>query len=110
MDTISFRIDAPAGYYVSRIIYTQSGSGSAVRTGKAAGGANWVVAGFAGSLGMFLTNPTLSSTADLTGMNLTSVPVSITNGLFVFSTPSLGSASLALTSADVVVEILPLVQ
>lgn len=108
MDTISFRVDAPAGYYISKITYTQRGTGSAVRTGKAAGGANWVVAEFAASLGLFGTNPTLSGTADLSGMNLTSVPVSITTALFAFATPSLGSASVAVTSAEVLVELLSL--
>jgi hypothetical protein len=36
------------------------------------------------------------------------VPVSITTGLFVFSTPQPGSATPRLSSADVVVEVLPL--
>jgi hypothetical protein len=110
MDTISFNVAAPAGFYISKITYAQRGTGSVVRTGKASGGAQWVVAGLAAPLGMFGTNPTLSATADLTGLNATSVPVSITTGLFVFATPSLGSASVEVTSADVVVEILPLAQ
>jgi hypothetical protein len=110
MDTISFSAHAPAGFYIAKITYTQRGSGSIARTGKAAGGSNWVVGGFASNLGLFGTNPTLSSTADLTGMNLTSVPVSITTALFAFSTPQLGSATVAVTSADVVVELLPLIE
>jgi hypothetical protein len=108
MDTISFMATAPTGFYISKITYRQSGSGSVVRTGKASGGATWVVGGYALSLGMFSTDPSLTGTADLTGLNLTAVPVSITNGLFVFSTPSLGSATVALTAASVTVELLPL--
>jgi hypothetical protein len=108
MDTISFTVEAPAGFYVSKVTYSQRGTGSAVRTGKAAGGANWVVAGFASNLGLFGTNPTLSATADLSGMMLTSVPVSITTGLFAFATPTSGSATLTVTGADVTVEVVPL--
>jgi hypothetical protein len=110
VDTISFTIEAPEGFYISKITYAQSGTGSAVRTGKAAGGATWVVGGRASNLGVFGTDPTLAETVDLTGLNQTVVPVSITNSLFAYSTPSLGSASVAITSADVRVELLPLAQ
>jgi hypothetical protein len=108
MDTISFRVDAPAGFYIAMITYSQGGAGSIARSGRAAGGANWVVGGFAASLGLFGTNPSLSSTADLTGMQLTSVPVSITIGLFAWAPPLVGSATVAVTSANVVVHLLPL--
>ena len=60
------------------------------------------------NLGAFGTVPTMSRTVDLTGRNLTSLPVSITASLFAFATPQLGSASLALTGADVHVQLLPL--
>jgi hypothetical protein len=108
MDTISFTVTAPTGFYVAKIIYTQRGTGSVLRTGKASGGSTWVVGGFARSLGTFTTNPFLSKTMDLTGKNMTVVPVTITTSLFAFATPSLGSASVGLTSADVVVHLLPL--
>jgi hypothetical protein len=108
MDTIRFRVEAPEGYYVATITYSQRGAGSVVRTGRAAGSANWVVGGYASDLGQFLTNPTLSWTMDLTEKNLTSVPVSITDSLFVFSTPALGSANVSLLSADVVVTLVPI--
>jgi hypothetical protein len=78
--------------------------------GKAAGGANWVVGGFAANLGLFSTNPTLTGTAHLSALQMTSVPVSITTGLFAFSPPTSGSATLQVTSADVTVEVLPLPQ
>ena len=108
MDTISFTIKAPTGFYVAKITYTQRGTGSVLRTGRASGGSTWVVGGFARSLGTFGTNPTLSRTMDLTGKNMTVVPVSITTSLFAYATPSLGSASVAVTSADVAVQLLPL--
>jgi hypothetical protein len=109
MDTISFIVAAPEGYYISSITYTQRGAGYVLRTGKAAGMANWVVGEYAADLGAFGTNPTLSQTIDLTEFKMTRVPVSISNSLFSFSTPALGAASVALTSADVRVELLPLI-
>jgi hypothetical protein len=108
MDTITFLIEAPDGYYVSKITYTQNGTGSVARTGKASGGSQWVVDDTARHLGLFGVNPTLTGVADLTDEYKTVVPVSITTGLFVFSTPQLGSATLTLTKASVLVELLPL--
>ena len=110
MDTISFRIQAPPGFYIAKVTYTQRGTGSIVRTGKAAGGATWVVADRAVDMGTFTTNPARASTVDLTGLNLTLVPVSVTNALFAYATPSLGSATVAITGAEVVVQLLPLNQ
>ena len=109
MDTISFRIEAPKGFYISRITYTQGGRGSAVRLGKAAGSAQWVVASVAAPLGQFGTTPTLKGEADLTGLAMTSVPVSITNGLFAFAPSAAGSATLEVNSAEVQVYLEPLI-
>jgi hypothetical protein len=103
MDTISFRVVPPAGYYVSTVTYNQQGSGSALRTGIARGGSNWVVGDFAADLGTFATNPDLSKTIDLTGVHLAYVPVSITTGLHAFTPPLVGSATVNITAADVVV-------
>jgi hypothetical protein len=108
MDTISFRIIAPEGYYIARVTYSQRGTGLVLRTGRAAGTTNWVVAKNVADLGAFATNPTLSDTIDLSASRLTEVPVSITNSLFAFSTPLLGSATVSLSGADVIVELLPL--
>jgi hypothetical protein len=108
MDTISFRIEAPEGFYISRITYTQRGTGSVLRTGRAAGSTNWIVGRVAADLGVFGTNPSLTESLDLTGSNITRLPVSITSSLFAFSTPLLGAATVALTGAEVVVELLPL--
>jgi hypothetical protein len=109
MDTITVRIQAPEGFYISRITYSQRGSGAVLRTGKAAGGGSWVVDDFSDDLGTFTSNPTLSRTLDLTGQNKTFLPVSITSGLFAFSTPALGAAHVVITGADLTVELLPLV-
>ena len=109
MDTISFRIEAPAGYYISRVTYSQGGRGSALRLGRAGGGAQWVVASVAAPLGQFGTNPTVvGAEADLTGLGMTSVPVSITNGLFVSAPPAAGAALLEVNSAEVQVSLEPL--
>jgi hypothetical protein len=105
VDTISVTVQAPAGFYVSAITYTQRGTGSQVRTGKAAGGATWVVGGRALDLDTFGTDPNLSATVDLSDQKRTVVPVSITTALFAYSTPSLGSASVAITYADLVVQL-----
>jgi hypothetical protein len=110
MDTIRFRVKAPAGYYIAKITYTQRGVSTAVRTGKVSGGAHWVVGDFAFNLGTFSTTPGLSRTVDLTGRNLTSLPVSITASLFAYATPQGGAATLQLIGADVHVQLLPLVQ
>jgi hypothetical protein len=110
MDTISFRVVAPDGFYIAKITYTQAGTGSIIRTGKAAGSAQWVVGAYAAPLGLFGTNPTLTGEADLTGLAMRSIPVSITNGLFAFATPALGSSSLEVTSAEVQVYLLPLIE
>jgi hypothetical protein len=110
MDTIRFRVTAPAGYYIAKITYTQRGVGSQVRTGKVSGGAHWVVGDSAFNLGTFSTTPGLSRTVDLTGRNLTSLPVSITASLFAYATPTSGAAALQLIGADVHVQLLPLVK
>jgi hypothetical protein len=68
------------------------------------------VDGVAADLGLFDTDPTLSGTFDLTGQNKTLVPVSITCGLFTFAPPLMGSATISITSAEVLVVLLPLPQ
>jgi hypothetical protein len=110
MDTIRFRVKAPTGYYIAKLTYTQRGTGTAVRTGIVSGAAQWVIGDFAFNIATFSTTAGLSRTVDLTGRNLTSLPVSITTTLFAYATPSLGAATLQLTGADVYVQLLPLGQ
>jgi hypothetical protein len=107
MDTISFLIEAPENYYIYSIEYTQTGTHAASRIGRAAGGAHWVVDGAAAELGLFDTNPTLSGTVNLYGQDKSAVSVSITCGLFAFTPPLVGSATIAITSAEVLVKLYP---
>jgi len=109
-DTIAFRVYAPAGYYVAGITYTQRGTASSERLGKAMGSASWVVADVAAPLGTFGVSPAVTSTIDLTGFNLRMVPVSITTTLFAYAPPAAGAAAMAISGADVRVRLLPLVQ
>jgi hypothetical protein len=102
MDTISLTVKAPAGFYIAKITYTERGTGFTGRTAVSAGGAEWVVAGHPFNMGVFSNNPNVSRTVDLTGSRLTSVPVSITVSLFA------STGSVAVTSADVLVTVLPL--
>jgi hypothetical protein len=102
MDTINFVVKAPAGFYIATITYTERGTGFTSRTAISAGGATWVVADHPGVLGTFTNNPNLSRMADLRATRLTSVPVEITLSLFA------STGSVAVTSADVVVTVLPL--
>jgi hypothetical protein len=104
MDTIAFKITAPSGYYIAKIIYTQQGAGATGRTSIEYGGATWVVNGVPASLGTFTSNPSLVGTADLSASRLTSVPVSITDSLFATT------GTVAITAADVLVKLLPIVQ
>jgi hypothetical protein len=108
MDTINVKITAPSGFYIAKITYAQRGTGSVLRTGKASGGATWTVGDVSASLGTFTTNPTLTRTIDLTGQRRTIVPVSITNSLFAFATPTAGSATVQLTYAELLVTLTPM--
>jgi hypothetical protein len=107
-DTLSFNVVAPDGYYVSSITYEQAGTGSILRIADARGASMWVVDGQPASLGVFRDNPTLARTATFTDSRLTVVPVSITTSLFAFATATSGEATVALTSAKVVVTTAPL--
>ena len=108
VDTISFVVDAPEGFYIAKLTYSQTGTGWGARGGTAAGSTQWVVDGHALHIATSSTNPTVRSTADFTGQFLTTIPVSITANLFVFAPPLVGFATAAITSANVVVELLPL--
>jgi len=108
MDTINLSIRAPYGFYISKVTYNQQGTGSVARIGFAGGAGNWVVAGVPRNLGTFGTNPTLSRTVDLGARRLTSLTMSVTINLSACATQTSGSATLALTGADVTVELLPL--
>jgi hypothetical protein len=104
MDTITFRIVAPAGCAISKLTYKQLGSGVIYRTGSVRGASNWVVGDYAADLGTYGTNPNLYETIDLTGQYFQVLPVSITTGIDAFTPPLVGSATVAITGAEVIVE------
>jgi hypothetical protein len=106
MDTLSFTVIAPAGYYVSSITYQQVGSGSLSRVADARGGTNWIVAGRPAALGTFRTNPALTQTLSLSDPALTIVPISITTALAAFANP--GDATVEITGASVTVSVAPI--
>lgn len=108
MDTLNVRIEAPDGFYISKITYNQRGGGSVVRIGFIGGAGTLVVNGQGTNLGTFATAATLSRSVNLTGRNLTTVAVSVSVNLSAFATASLGAATLSLTGADLLVELLPL--
>jgi hypothetical protein len=101
MDTLSFVLVAPPGFYLGKVTYTQRGFGSTGRTDVEAGGAQWMVAWFPHLIGNFTSNPNLSQTIDLSARRLKSAPVVITESLFS------QTGSLTLTGADVRVTLLP---
>src|SRR5215510_3605175 len=70
-DTISFLVQAPDGFFIAKVTYTQSGSGSVARSGRTGGSATWVVGDVTADLGTFGTNPNVSGMVDLTGENRT---------------------------------------
>ena len=102
-DTISFVVTAPAGFYVASLTYTQQGVASTARTAQQNGNTQWTVAGFPAVIGEYAGNPTLTGVVDLTALQPSSVPVSITVSLFAGPT-----GDITLNSASVVANIKPL--
>ncbi|NOT54591.1 MAG: hypothetical protein HOP18_08305 [Deltaproteobacteria bacterium] len=102
MDTLSFVITAPPYYYISKITFTQTGSTSGSRGGKGFRSASWVMdddprtvpATTSGWLG----------TVNLTGLNKTVVPVSITTALAAAG-GDVRSGSASASNPKVVVEL-----
>jgi|GEM_PF-7000670 len=107
MDTLSFRVAAPAGFYISRLTYSQAVNLSTSRGGGAHWAGNWVVSNVAADLGSGGMTRKISRTIDLTGQNRTSVPVSISNALFAHGI-SVTSGTASISRASVRVEVLPL--
>ena len=96
-DTMTFVVTAPVGFYVASLTYTQQGVASTARTAVQNGNSQWTVAGFPAIIGEYAGNPTLSSVVDLTALQASSVPVSITVSLFAGPT-----GDIAITGASVV--------
>jgi len=102
-DTIRFVVKAPDGFYVSKVTYVQRGTASTARTAVQEGTAEWTVAGFPASLGVFGGDPGLVGVADLSKLQRVSVPVSITVSLFAGPT-----GAISINGAHVLAEIAPL--
>ena len=107
MDTISFLIEAPAGYYISKVTFTQSGSTTGSRGGEAFLGATWVVNERAAVVPYSAITRQWSASVDLTGQNKTVVPVAITTSLTAGGISPQSSTAIA-SNPSVVVEIQPL--
>ncbi|MFN0301559.1 MAG: hypothetical protein ACKVQU_14535 [Burkholderiales bacterium] len=105
LDAISFVVTAAPGFFISKITYAQKGTRSISRIAKTAGGASWTVDGIPTQIGLLTTTPNATSTVDLSTLKKTSIPVSITNGLHSFAAPSAGTATIAVKSAEVIVEL-----
>src|SRR5258705_410489 len=103
-DTISFVVTAPAGFYVASLTYIQVGTASTARTAQQNGNSQWTVAGFPAVIGEYAGNPTVTGVVDLTPLQPSSVPVSITVSLFAGPT-----GDITITTASVVADIKPLV-
>lgn len=101
-DTIVFYAVAPPGYYVSRVTFSQTAATSGSRGGRGFASASWVVADDAMTAAVGGT-----SVADLTGRNLTVVPVKFTTFLAAAG-GSVRSGSARASNASAVVELLPL--
>lgn len=101
-DTISFRVTAPDGYYLSTVTYELTGTMSVSRIGFASLGANGVVDGKATNVSR--TTPTV---VDLTGQQKTSVMVSLSAHVSAGGYSNIGSATAQVTSAAVSVGFIP---
>jgi hypothetical protein len=116
MDTISFVVRAPAGYYVASVKVDQAGTGAISGVADARGTSGFVVAGVPFDLGgpfggaQFTTGGAAwsrSQTVELGDSRLAAVPMSLTTGLFAYVNTS-GVARVEIESATVAVTIAPL--
>jgi len=118
MDTISFVVRPPGGYYVSSIQIDEQGTGAISRLADARGSSGWVVDGVPIDLdgpfgGAVQFSPggnvwSRSRTHELSDSGDRAVPVSVTTGLFAYAGDVGGAASVELKSAIVAVTIAPI--
>jgi hypothetical protein len=101
-DDIGFVVEAPTGYKVSKITFTQNGTTSGSRGGRGFRGATWVVGGDA--LVATTTGTGWLATIDLSGQNQTIVPVSISTFL-AGAGGSVRSGGATASNASVLVEL-----
>jgi len=108
-DTIAFTVNADAGFKITSITYTESGTATTDGTSFAAASATWVVNNVASSLGFHVfpqnsLNATFTLSSPMPIGGVLSLPVSITNNLFASGI----SASIQKTSASIEVTTAPL--
>jgi len=101
MDTISFFIEAPPGWMISTVHFSQEGSTSSSGTGQTFAGVTWVVDDIPESIPM--TTSGWSATVNLSGEDLDLVPISITTFLGAASSGTRGSAQATATNPVVTV-------
>lgn len=90
-DTIAVRVEAPDGYYISRITVSANGSATSARLAQVFGGAQWVVDGHAAPATLD------GAIAEMQGSCKTIVPVSfsIFLGAKIVGTPGTATASVS---------------
>lgn len=98
MDTFTFHVEAPVGYYISRITFTQNMRTSGSRGGMGFAARSWVVDDEALAAG---------ESPDLTLVGKTRLPVSITTFLSAFGIQVV-SGSASASNPVVAVELSPL--
>lgn len=101
-DTIAVRIEAPAGFYISRVTFAQVGSAQSSRVGQVFAGAQWVVDGDA------MPAALTGASVDLTSQLKTVVAVSFSVFLGAKINGTSGSASASVGSPQLVAELMPL--
>jgi hypothetical protein len=105
MDTFRFNVQAPDGYFISKITFTQSGTSSGSRGGAGFRSATWVVDQTA--LPVSPGGAGWATSVDLSLRRRTLVPVSITTALAAFGIQVV-SGSASASNPVVLVELAPL--
>jgi len=95
-------VTAPEGFYVAGLTYAQAGTANTFRTAQQRGNTQWTVAGVPSLVGEYSGNPRLDGAVDLSALQASSVPVSITISLFAGPT-----GDVAITSASVTAVLAP---
>ncbi len=108
-DTISFKIQAPTGFKITKLSYTESGTYNNDDGTFTYATGSWFVDGATQSLGIFFQggadgNWTLSKDRAISGAG-DLISVSITNNLFAIA--PLGASSISKTAASLTVELAP---
>jgi hypothetical protein len=105
LDTLVFTVEAPAGYWITKVSYSESGSGDA-QGGVAVASGSLTAGGIPKNLITQLVTPnsggSWGASTWVSIPNATKIDVSIVNSLFAY-----GDASITKEAASVTVEIAP---